>query len=66
MAQQEMHGALEVLEHQGVRFRPIDGVGQPRLLAGHLGPRTRQAVGGHGQQGQVVGGLAAGLLHLRA
>jgi hypothetical protein len=66
MAQQDIHGAIEVLQRQGVRCGPIDVVGQPRLIAGQLGPRTSQAVGGHGQQGHLVGGLAAGLLHLGA
>ena len=66
MAQQEIHDTIEVLQRQGVRFGPIDVVGQPLLIAGHLGPRTSQSVGGHGQQSQVVGGLAAGLLHLGA
>jgi hypothetical protein len=66
MAQQEIHGPLAVLQRQGVRCRPIDVVGQPRRRAGHRGPRTRQSGGGHGHQGQVVGGRAAGLRHLRA
>jgi hypothetical protein len=66
MAQQEIHGTIEVLQRQGVRFRPIDVVGQPLLIAGQLGPGTSQSVGGHGQQGQVVGSVAAGLLHLGA
>ena len=44
----------------------LDVVGQPLLIAGQLGPRPSQAVDGHGQQGHVVGGLAAVLLHLRA
>ena len=51
MAEPEIHGTIEVLQRQGVCFGPIDVIGQPLLMTGQLGPRTRQPVGGHGQQG---------------
>src|SRR5262249_11919620 len=62
----ELQGTIEVLQGQGVRFGPIDIVGQPLLIAGQLGRGTGQSVGGHGQQSQVVRSLTAGLLHLGA
>jgi len=66
MAQQEIPGAIEVLEHQGVRCRPIDVGGQPRRIAGPRGPRASQAVDGHRQHGHVVRGRAAVVLPRRA
>jgi hypothetical protein len=66
MAQQAIHGAREVLQRQGVRFGPIDVVAQPLRIAGQLGPRTGQSVGGQSPQGHLVRSLAAALLHLGA
>jgi hypothetical protein len=64
MAQQASQGAIEVLQCQGRGLGPRHLIGPPVRVAGQLRGRTGEPVGGHGQQGRLVGGVTAVLRYL--
>jgi hypothetical protein len=59
MAQEDIQGALEVLQRQGLGLWPIHRIGQPGLVASQRGGGTGEPVGRHGEHGRIVGGVTA-------
>jgi len=66
LAPPEGQRPIALRQRPGRRRRPLPGVSQPVLVAGHLGGGTRAPVRGHGESCGVVRGLAAVRLPVRA
>jgi hypothetical protein len=66
VAQQDGQRPIEGGQREGLGLRPIPLIGQPPLIAGHLGGRTGQPVRRQGEPGGFLRGLAAVLRHLLA